>query len=240
VSRLQAALKARALSWLARREYSRAELLAKLRQAAHLLAATPEPQKTGASGAASGAAGGAANGVDTTADCDAHPEADTETAVQAVLEWLTQQGHASEQRFVESCLHRRASRWGGRRIEMELAQHGLSLNPEQEVALREGEFERAWAVWQRKFGGRGAGRTGCLGRPGHKGHSAPAQPWGDALDALGTSEGAPSGRPSPTSNPLEALKAKAQQARFLSARGFSPDTIRAVLRRGMECDDDEA
>ena len=37
-------------------------------------------------------------------------------------------------------------------IKLELARHGLVLAPEQAAALRETEFARAQALWQRKFG----------------------------------------------------------------------------------------
>ena len=41
---------------------------------------------------------------------------------------------------------------GGLLIKLELARHGLTLEPEQASALRETEFARAQALWQRKFG----------------------------------------------------------------------------------------
>jgi regulatory protein len=43
-------------------------------------------------------------------------------------------------------------RYGNLRIRQELAQHGLSPDEQTLQQLRESEFERARAVWQRKFG----------------------------------------------------------------------------------------
>ncbi|ALV09144.1 regulatory protein RecX [Roseateles depolymerans] len=74
-----------------------------------------------------------------------------EQQVDEVLVWLRQQGYLDESRFVESRLNARASRWGQRRIEQELAQHGLSLDAEQRSALSGTELDRACEVLRRKF-----------------------------------------------------------------------------------------
>jgi regulatory protein len=117
-------LKARALQWLAQREHSRVELRRKLVRAARLRDAGAEPD-------------GAA---------DAGPEID------ALLDWLAAQRHLSEARFVESRVHAREARFGQRRIAQELKQHGAVLDAESAQRLRASEFERARAVWARKFG----------------------------------------------------------------------------------------
>jgi len=79
-------------------------------------------------------------------------EPDPEREVDSLLDWLQAHGYLSEQRFVESRVHARAARQGVERIRQELARHGVALAPEQAAALRETEFARAQAVWQRKFG----------------------------------------------------------------------------------------
>ena len=79
-------------------------------------------------------------------------EVDPETEVDQLLDWLEAHGYLSDARFVESRVHARASRQGATRIKHELARHGLTLEPEQASALRETEFARAQAIWQRKFG----------------------------------------------------------------------------------------
>jgi regulatory protein len=70
------------------------------------------------------------------------------------LDELQAKGFISEERVVESVVHRRASKLGAARVQQELAAKGLSaesmsLALEQ---LRVTEFERARDVWSRKFG----------------------------------------------------------------------------------------
>jgi regulatory protein len=148
MARQPLSLKARAISLLAQREHSRAELRRKLlrieQQQRARLAATgltgrlgdagpddaPAPDDDDASG--TGAAGAA--------------------AVDALLDALAAAGYLDETRFVESRLHVRAGRFGTQRIQQELARHGLRLDAEQQAALRASELERAREVWLRRFG----------------------------------------------------------------------------------------
>ncbi|UUX96278.1 recombination regulator RecX [Aquabacterium sp. J223] len=69
-----------------------------------------------------------------------------------MLDWLERQGFLSNQRFVDSRVHLRAQRYGHRRVEAELAQHGLSLSPQQRQVLQDSEVARAHAAWARRFG----------------------------------------------------------------------------------------
>jgi regulatory protein len=82
--------------------------------------------------------------------CTFDPE-DARARVEAVLDWLEAHRYLSQQRFVESRVQARATRFGNLRIRMELAQHDAALTPEVAAVLRDSEFERARAVWQRKF-----------------------------------------------------------------------------------------
>ncbi|MGS0758462.1 regulatory protein RecX, partial [Roseateles sp. GG27B] len=66
---------------------------------------------------------------------------------------LQEQGYLDEARFIDSRVHARARRFGSLRIKQELAQHGLSLSADNQAKLKSTEFERARAVWQRKFDG---------------------------------------------------------------------------------------
>jgi regulatory protein len=79
-------------------------------------------------------------------------EAEPGTLAQA-LDELQAKGFISEERVVESVIHRRASKLGTARVQQELAAKGLS--PESMVValeqLRGTELERARAVWSRKF-----------------------------------------------------------------------------------------
>jgi regulatory protein len=72
--------------------------------------------------------------------------------VEALLDWLAVHRHLSEARFVESRVHAREARFGTRRIAQELAQHGATLDAGVAERLRASEFDRARAVWARKFG----------------------------------------------------------------------------------------
>jgi regulatory protein len=119
-------LKARALQWLAQREHSRTELRRKL------LLHAQRP----------------ANGGDELA-------AATPACVDALLDWLEAHRYLSQERFVESRIHARATRFGNLRIRQELAQHHVAPSPASEQELKDSEFTRARDVWGRKFAGPG-------------------------------------------------------------------------------------
>ena len=78
--------------------------------------------------------------------------ADPEATVDELLDWLVAEKYLNETRFVESRVNARSRKQGTLRIKLELARHGLTMEPEQAAALRETEFARAQALWQRKFG----------------------------------------------------------------------------------------
>jgi regulatory protein len=161
----QRSLKARALQWLAQREHSRGELRRKLLPHARALVALGE--------------------------VDAEP-GPAPAQVEALLDWLEANRYLSEQRFAESRVNARAARYGNRRIQQELAQHGVTLAAEASQALAASEHGRAREVWAKKFGS-------------------------PAADAAG----------------------RARQARFLSARGFSAEVVRRVLREAGQGPDED-
>ena len=70
------------------------------------------------------------------------------------LDELQAKGFISEERVVESVIHRRASKLGTARVQQELAAKGLSPESMADALeqLRGTELERARAVWSRKFG----------------------------------------------------------------------------------------
>ena len=70
------------------------------------------------------------------------------------LDDLQAKGFISEQRVVESVVHRRAARLGTGRVKQELQAKGVSSEAMAEAldALRRTEVERAREVWRRKFG----------------------------------------------------------------------------------------
>lgn len=115
-------LKGRGLQILSQREHSRSELRRKL--LVHARAAQAEEDAA----------------------------VDVVEQVEAVLEWLQANRYLSEERFVESRVHARASRFGNLRIRQELAQHGVALSPDAAQQLKDSEAARAREVWLRKFG----------------------------------------------------------------------------------------
>jgi regulatory protein len=129
--RVTLSLRAVAVGWLARREHSERELRRKLLNRLRRDAAAAQ--------ARNGLEGGDAT--------------DQQVAVDEVIAWLLERGYLDQSRFIESRVHARAARFGTARIEQELSQHGLALEPAAAKALRLSEFDRAVDVWQRRFSG---------------------------------------------------------------------------------------
>jgi regulatory protein len=122
-------LQARALGWLAQREQSRSELRRKL-----LRVAMQPP---------AGADDGSAD------ECSAE---DAAAQVDQLLDQLQTKGLLSEERFIECRVRARSPGLGIRRIQMELARHGLKLSAQPLQQLRDSELQRATQLWRRKFG----------------------------------------------------------------------------------------
>jgi regulatory protein len=135
-------LKGRALQLLAQRDQSRVELRAKL-----LRHAAAEARREAAARAASEEAAVEAASADDPADA-AEARRDE---VDALLDWLEANRYLSSERFVESRVHARESRFGNRRIRAELAQHGVAVSPELARSLDESELQRAASVRARRF-----------------------------------------------------------------------------------------
>ncbi len=171
-------LKARALQALALREHSRSELRQKLMRGlqAQARAQARTHQQTAAAGQAEEPNEG-----------EAPPGTDPSAEIEALLDELQARGLLSEERFIESRVHARSGRFGSRRIQAELAQHGLTMDPHTAAELRRTELDRAREVWNRRFA-----------RSGN-------EPPTDAAEV-------------------------ARQMRFLTARGFSADVIRRVIK----------
>ena len=72
-----------------------------------------------------------------------------------LLDSLAQEGWQSEARFAASLVHRRAARYGVRRITAELDRHGVSESDRLEALseLGRSEADRAWQAWSRRFEG---------------------------------------------------------------------------------------
>lgn len=122
-------LRARALQYLARREYSRAELRGKL---------LPHVK----------------TGEDFGLHSDSSSDSSGPVDLDALLDDLTARGWLSDARAATQLLHAKRSRFGTQRIAHDLRQKGISeeLVSAALPALKESELEAARSVWQRKFG----------------------------------------------------------------------------------------
>ncbi len=121
-SKQSPSLKARALRFLSRREYSRKELAQKLLQTA--------TQKS------------------------ADLPNDLEEQIEEVLSEFEKRGWLSDERYAEVLARRRSQRYGMRRVTEELQRAGIEQSTISKLSqdLKATEFERAYALWQRKFG----------------------------------------------------------------------------------------
>lgn len=90
------------------------------------------------------------------------PHAGSPDELVALLDQLEGKGLLSQQRFIESVLHRKAGRMGMARVRQALAGHGLDGGAITEAlaGLSATEFERAWAIWQKKYGAPAADPAG--------------------------------------------------------------------------------
>ena len=144
-----AALKSRALRWLAQRDHGRAELERKLVTHARALARLAE-QAAAASYAETGEPGEPGfGGVE---------EPELRRWVTLVLDQLAAAGLLNEARMAEAMLNARAPRFGERRLRQTMQQRGLepALVDASLASVRDTELERARALWLRRFDGPGA------------------------------------------------------------------------------------
>ena len=118
-------LKARALQLLAQRDQSRVELRKKLLGHASRVASESGAEED-----------------DGQTRCE---------EVEAVLDWLEAHRYLCAERFAESRIHARESRFGNLRIKGELARHGVTLSTAAARALADTELQRAAVVRERRF-----------------------------------------------------------------------------------------
>jgi regulatory protein len=157
-----------ALRLLARRDMSRAEFIAKLGKG----------NKSGNKSDSKGGGKGGSWGGDSGRKADGNESgyerievgnnlADESVAVEksggggysdddiaAVTEWCAQEGFLNETRFAEGNARRLGAKYGARRVGATLKQKGVSeeLVAETVSQLADSDFERARALWLRKFG----------------------------------------------------------------------------------------
>ncbi|WP_423196156.1 MULTISPECIES: recombination regulator RecX [unclassified Cupriavidus] len=82
------------------------------------------------------------------------PHAESPEEVDTLLDALERENWLSNARFVDSLVHRRASRYGTARVLQEAKTHQLGHEQIRELQdqLRATEFERAREVWRKRFG----------------------------------------------------------------------------------------
>ena len=155
-----AALKSRALRWLAQRDHSRAELERKLLTHARALARLAEAAAAAQPGAGPAGPPDApdAPAPDTAFADTAFPDSLLRQRIAAVVDGLAAAGLMNEPRMAESLLAAKAPRLGERRLRQLMQQRGLqpALVDATVQQARGTELERAQALWQRRFGSAGA------------------------------------------------------------------------------------
>ncbi len=89
------------------------------------------------------------------------PHAEGEDELNKVLDDLEREGWLSTERYAQSLVHRRAERQGAARIVQELRAKGVTEAQVTELQqnLRATEYERARAVWDKRFGERPSDRA---------------------------------------------------------------------------------
>jgi regulatory protein len=189
VSSPPAALRQQALRWLAQREHSRQELQGKLQRWLSRQPLVGQPDALDAESLA--------------------------RHISTTLDTLEAAGWLNTERFVESRLRQRQSRFGNRRITAELRQHGLQANPEQQALLVSTEAERAFKALSQRFGEQPVASS-----------SGPLEvPELDDDNHFGNLRG--QGRAGPIA---PVLRERLKHQRFLAARGFSSEAIQKALR----------
>ncbi|TPQ35546.1 recombination regulator RecX [Cupriavidus pinatubonensis] len=82
------------------------------------------------------------------------PHAESPEQLEQLLDALERENWLSNQRFADSLLHRRGSRYGAARVLQEAKNHKLGSEQlgELQERLRETESDRAREVWRKRFG----------------------------------------------------------------------------------------
>lgn len=144
-------LRARAVAWLAQRDHSEQELRRKL---ARWLAEAERSPSAGHAPAVEPPVDGQALAIGPPAAAQQPPDDASPVArIDAVIAWLRERGYLDDERYARQRVAAREGRMGLARIRQELARQGVALPAEAAGALRESEFERARALWLRRYGG---------------------------------------------------------------------------------------
>ena len=142
------------MQYLARREYSRAELAARLRPYAQLEDEFEQLQPNGQGEKVRHVRSPHPNPLPEGEGTNGSLREFHVNDLDALLDDLTERGWLSDERAATQLLHARRPRFGTQRITHEMRQKGISdeLIEQALPSLKETELESARGVWQRKFG----------------------------------------------------------------------------------------
>lgn len=161
--------------------------------------------------------------------------AESAEILERILDELAARGFLSDARVVDSIVHQRAARLGSARIRMALDRKGIApeLSAPALAALRDSEHDRAWVLWQSRFGQRPL--------PGSGPRKANLDPH-ESPDEHAEPASAAERRETQALARLTRQRERARQQRFLLSRGFSATVVNDTLRRAGPADaasDDE-
>ena len=149
-----ATLKAKALQLLAMRDYSRAEMEGKLQQWLRTRTAKDADPAAARNADAMHAAETGAISPPGITEYSAALMEQQQGQIDTVLDELQAKGLLSDQRAAEALLHRKGGQFGAVRLRYELQRKGINQSMAEDLLqdIVVSEAQRAYALWQKKFG----------------------------------------------------------------------------------------
>ena len=149
-----ATLKAKALQLLATRDYSRAEMEGKLQQWLRTRTAKDADPAAAKNADAMHAAETGAISLPGITEYSAALMEQQQGQIDTVLDELQAKGLLSDQRAAEALLHRKGGQFGAVRLRYELQRKGINQSMAEDLLqdIAVSEAQRAYALWQKKFG----------------------------------------------------------------------------------------
>ena len=151
-----ATLKAKALQLLAMRDYSRAEMEGKLQQWLRTRTAKDADPAAVKNADTMHAAETGAISLPGITEYSAALMEQQQGQIDTVLDELQAKGLLSDQRAAEALLHRKSGQFGAVRLRYELQRKGINQSMAEDLLqdIVVSEAQRAYALWQKKFGAR--------------------------------------------------------------------------------------
>ena len=149
-----ATLKAKALQLRAMRDYSRAEMEGKLQQWLRTRTAKDADPAAAKNADAMHAAETGAISLPGITEYSAALMEQQQGQIDTVLDELQAKGLLSDQRAAEALLHRKSGQFGAVRLRYELQRKGINQSMAEDLLqdIAVSEAQRAYALWQKKFG----------------------------------------------------------------------------------------